>query len=59
MIRFISFVFLYNEVCLCNEGYALSLGRSKVDGSLVPPGSTAIHEPIEISKFLWGEVEDP
>jgi hypothetical protein len=29
-------------------------GVSSIDGSLVPLGSTATHEPIEIPRSLWG-----
>jgi putative transposase len=37
------------------EGYAQkSFGDPRVDGSPVPLGSTATHEPIEIPRSLWG-----
>ena len=36
-------------------GYAQkSFGVSSIDGSPVPLGSTATHEPIEIPRSLWG-----
>jgi hypothetical protein len=37
------------------EGYAQKgFGVSSLDGSPVPLGSTATHEPIEIPRSLWG-----
>ncbi|MDT7888431.1 MAG: hypothetical protein RQ885_05680 [Desulfurococcales archaeon] len=45
-----------------HEGYAqkgfgfLSLA---LDGSIVPLGSTAAHEPIEITRSLWGRWKPP
>jgi hypothetical protein len=42
------------------EGYAQKgFGVSTLDGSPMPLGSTAINEPIEIPRSLWGEVEVP
>jgi len=38
---------------LGNGSYALSLGGLKVDGSPVPLGSTATHDPTGIPKSLW------
>jgi hypothetical protein len=34
-------------------------GFLSIDGSLVPLGSTATHEPIEISISLWGRWKSP
>jgi len=37
------------------EGYAQKgFGDPRVDGSPMPLGSTATHEPIEIPRSLWG-----
>ena len=37
------------------EGYAQKgFGDPGVDGSPIPLGSTATHEPIEIPRSLWG-----
>jgi hypothetical protein len=37
------------------EGYAQKgFGDPRVDGSPIPLGSTATHEPIEIPRSLWG-----
>jgi hypothetical protein len=37
------------------EGYAQKgFGVSSIDGSPMPLGSTATHEPIEIPRSLWG-----
>jgi hypothetical protein len=37
------------------EGYAQKgFGDPSLDGSPMPLGSTAIHEPIEIPRSLWG-----
>jgi hypothetical protein len=34
--------------------HSSGFGVSSIDGSLFPLGSTAIHEPIEIPRSLWG-----
>jgi hypothetical protein len=34
-------------------------GDPRVDGSPVPLGSTATHEPIEIPRSLWGRWKSP
>jgi hypothetical protein len=37
------------------EGYAQKgFGDPSIDGSPIPLGSTATHEPIEIPRSLWG-----
>jgi len=41
------------RACLGDGSNAPSLGGFNVDGSLVPLGSTATHEPIEIKRSLW------
>jgi hypothetical protein len=42
------------------EGYAQKgFGVSSLDGSPVPLGSTATHEPIEITRSLWGRWKPP
>ncbi|MDT7889721.1 MAG: hypothetical protein RQ885_12215 [Desulfurococcales archaeon] len=43
------------EVEALYEGIAeKGFGVSSLDGSPVPLGSTATHEPIEITRSLWG-----
>ncbi len=39
--------------CLGNGSNAPSLGRVVVDGSPVPLGSTATHDPIRVPKPVW------
>uniref|UniRef100_A0A7J3Y0M2 Transposase n=1 Tax=Thermogladius calderae TaxID=1200300 RepID=A0A7J3Y0M2_9CREN len=41
------------RACLGNGSVAPSLGGLRVDGSPVPLGSTATHDPTEIPKSLW------
>jgi len=43
-----------------DEGTAQKgFGDPSIDGSLVPLGSTATHEPIEIPRSLWGRWKSP
>ena len=43
-----------------HEGYAQKgFGVLGIDGSTVPLGSTATHEPIEIPRSLWGRWKSP
>jgi len=44
---------LLMRACLGNGSHAPSLGGLSLDGSPVPLGSTATHEPIGIPKSLW------
>ncbi|MDT7890261.1 MAG: hypothetical protein RQ885_14970 [Desulfurococcales archaeon] len=42
------------------EGYAQKgFGDPSLDGSPMPLGSTATHEPIEIPRSLWGRWKSP
>ncbi|MEM1611021.1 MAG: hypothetical protein QXQ57_05195 [Sulfolobales archaeon] len=44
---------LFLRACLGYGSAAPSLGRTILDGSPVPFGSTATHEPIGIPRSLW------